>query len=106
MLMEAFVSLPSAEGAIQERNGSLMLNYSHLFDYHHENHTTNPGRASSNWTPEEMRPPSLLFKECMASISKSLFSLLGASRPSASIRQRMGIREDFAGCVCVCVGGG
>lgn len=84
MLMEAFVFLHSAEGAVQERNGSLMLNYSHLFDYHLENHSTKPGRTSSNWTQEEMR--SLLLLEYETSMSKSIFSLLRAKRLPVSTR--------------------
>lgn len=77
MLIEAFVSLPSAEGAVQERNGSLMRNYSHLFDYHHEDHNTKPGRTSSNWTRDELRSP-LLLSEGVTGISKSLpFPRLG-----------------------------
>lgn len=78
MLIEAFVSLPSAEGAVQERNGSLMLNYSHLFDYHHENHNTKPGRTP-NWTRDELRSP-LLLSDRVTGISKSLsFHCLGSN---------------------------
>lgn len=76
MLMQAFVFLFSAEGAVLERNGSLKLNYSHLFDYHPENHNTKPGRTSSHWTQEEKRSP-LLLLEYTTSIPKSIFRCLG-----------------------------
>lgn len=100
MLIEAFVSLPSAEGAVQERNGSLMRNYSHLFDYHHEDHNTKPGRTSSNWTRDELRSP-LLLSERVTGISKSLsFHCLGPNvllLPSS----REWALERFWGCLIV-----